>query len=79
MSKLAVEINKSIRRAVKAGKRGFPRPELDDRGEVTGMRWIRACYCVSRGLMKETDPCPRCHRPIGHSPARKTLEKLIDV
>ncbi len=72
MSKLAIETNKSIRTAVKRGRRGEMYPVLDSKGEVVGRTWKRACYCLSKDLvmMSETTRCPAHGSTIGSHRAR---------
>lgn len=72
MSKLGIEIDKSIRRAVRTGRRGEMYPVLDSKNEVTGRMWKRACYCLSRDLpmMSETTKCPAHGSIIGAHRAR---------
>ena len=78
MSKLAVEINAGIRQMMKIGTRGVMHVDVNKKGDVTGMEWKKSCYCLSRGLVSEMSRCPEHMRPIGQSPLRKTLERLID-
>ena len=78
MSKGAIELNAGIRKMMRIGKRGTMHVELNRNGDVTSMEWKRSCYCLSRGLVKDTDMCPEHLRPIAQDLRRRTLEKLID-
>ena len=78
MSKLAVEIEGSIRSMVKRGRRGTLHVESNKRGDITSMEWKRSCFCLSRGLVPEMSLCPEHMKPIVRSHLRNTLEKLID-
>ena len=70
MSKLAVDINKGLRLALRAGKRGQSYYTVDKDGEINGRVWRRGCFCLSRGLMDENELCPAHGRVIGSHPAR---------
>ena len=70
MTKLAIDIRKSEREAVKRGTRGWSIATKDSKGEMISLTRVYACYCLSRGLMSDYTPCPAHHRPIGTHPAR---------
>ena len=64
-------IDQGIARALKAGKRGWSQCEKDSSGKVISRTTVRACFCLSRGLMSEREICPAHHRSIGVHPVRK--------
>ncbi len=78
MSKLAVEINTTIRKMMRLGQKGVMHVEVNKNGDVTSMEWKRSCYCLSRGLVPEQSLCPEHERPITQDSRRSTLEHLID-
>ena len=70
MSKQGLDIERSIQRALKAGKRGWPQVTLDSSGKVMSRTHQYACYCLSRELMSDNEICPAHRRLIGTHPAR---------
>ncbi|KKN65189.1 hypothetical protein LCGC14_0483650 [marine sediment metagenome] len=64
MSKLAIETERSIRKAIKIGQKGKMFKLLDSKGNVLEEFWTRSCYCLSKGLFRKPTKCPTHRRLI---------------
>ena len=64
MSKLAVETERDIRRAIRIGQRGRMVRRTDDKGKLIEKFWTRSCYCLSKGLFRKPTKCPTHRRLI---------------